>query len=61
LSYCINGNVGSVLGIYALSLGYTSNTGFTFKLVHGEKMAENYGHISLNRYVLQVFCTLVIF
>jgi len=49
-----------MLGISALSVGFTGQTGFTFKLVHGEKMSETIGHIELNRYVVQVFILTVV-
>ena len=49
-----------MLGICALSVGFTGQTGFTFKLVHGEKMSETIGHIELNRYVVQVFILIVV-
>jgi len=48
-----------MLGIYALSVGFAGQTGFTFKLVHGEKMSETIGHIELNRYVIQVSVLIV--
>jgi len=41
-------------GVCALSVGFTGKTGFTFKLLHGEKMSETVSHIELNRYVVQV-------
>ena len=56
---CLN-YVGAMLGISALSVGFTGQTGFTFKLVHGEKMSETIGHIELNRYVVQVFILTVV-
>jgi len=49
-----------VLGIYALSVGSTDQTGFTFKLVHGEKMSETVGNFELSRYVVQVFLPVVV-
>jgi len=57
---CVN-YVGAVLGISALSVGFTDHTGFTFKLVHGEKMSETVGHIELNRYVVQVLVLIVVY
>jgi len=35
-------------------VGYAGSTGFTFKLLHGEKMSETFGDIDLSRYVVQV-------
>jgi len=42
------------IGICALSVGFTGSTGFTFKLLHGEKMSETFGRNELSRYVIQV-------
>ena len=41
-------------------MGFSDKTGFTFKLMHGEKMLETVNDIELNRYVVQVivfYCT----
>jgi len=56
-------NVCTVLGICALSVGFTGKTGFTFKLLHGEKMSETVGYMELTRYVIQVIaiCTYMSF
>ena len=35
-------------------MGFTGKTGFTFKLLHSEKMSETVSNIELNRYVVQV-------
>lgn len=47
-------NVVCVLGICALSVGFSGKTGFTFKLVHGEQMSETVNNVQLNHYVIQV-------